>query len=106
MIILDNASSHRNEKIKNLINEDNNLLYSIPYQHFTNSIENFFSMLKSKLQKLEGSTYNELKNNIKKVLKEIPKEKYKNIIKGSYERSKKYSKKKTSNRYKKHKNYL
>ena len=31
LIILDNASSHRNEKIKKLINEDNNILYSIPY---------------------------------------------------------------------------
>ena len=41
LIILDNASSHRNEKIKKLINKKNILLYSIPYQHFTNSIEGF-----------------------------------------------------------------
>ena len=106
LIILDNASSHRNEKIKELVNEDNTLLYSIPYQHFTNSIENFFSMLKARLQKLEGSTYDELKNNIKKVLKEIPKENYKNIIIGAYERTKKYVKKQLSNRYKYPKNYL
>jgi len=45
LIILDNASSHRNAKIKELVNKHNNLLYSVPYQHFTNSIENFFSML-------------------------------------------------------------
>ena len=106
LIILDNASSHRNEKIKELVNEDNTLLYSVPYQHFTNSIENFFSMLKSKLQKLEGATYEELKSNIKKVLKEIPKENYKNIISGSYDRAKKYVKKQLSNRYKQPKNYL
>ena len=54
LIILDNASAHRNERIKALVNKHNNLVYAVPYQHFTNSIENYFSMLKSRLQKLEG----------------------------------------------------
>ena len=71
VIILDNASSHRNEIIKELVNRDNKLLYPIPYQHFTNAIEHYFSVLKSKLQKLEGLTYNELKLNIRKVIKDI-----------------------------------
>ena len=44
VIILDNASSHRNERV-------NKLIYSVPYQHYTNSIEMFFSLLKSKLQR-------------------------------------------------------
>jgi len=61
LIILDNASSHRNEKIKALVNKHNNILYAVPYQHFTNSIENYFSMLKSRLQKLEGLKYENLK---------------------------------------------
>jgi hypothetical protein len=39
LIILDNTSSHRNAKIKALVNK-HNILYSVPYQHFTNSIEN------------------------------------------------------------------
>ena len=96
LIILDNASSHRNEKIKALVNKHNNILYAVPYQHFTNSIENYFSMLKSRLQKLDGLTYDELKKNIEKVLKEIPREKYENIFKGAYERPEKYvSKNKT-----------
>ena len=90
LIILDNASSHRNEKIKALVNKHNNILYAVPYQHFTNSIENYFSMLKSRLQKLDGLTYDELKKNIEKVLKEIPREKYENIFKGAYERPEKY----------------
>lgn len=106
LIVLDNASSHRNEKIKTLVNKRNTLLYSVPYQHFTNAIENYFSMLKSRLQKLEGSTYAELKANIKKVLKEIPVEKYKNVVFGAYDRAKKYVKKKLSNRHKESKNYL
>ena len=64
LIILDNASSHRNEIIKTLVNKDNKILYSCPYQHYTNAIENYFSILKSKLRKLEGIKYGELKENI------------------------------------------
>ena len=56
-----------------MINKENYLLYAVPYQHFTNSIENYFSMLKSHLQKLDGLTHGELKNNITKTIKIIPK---------------------------------
>jgi transposase len=101
LIILDNASSHRNEKIKELVNKYNNILYAVPYQHFTNSIENYFSMLKSRLQKLDGLSYNELKNNIEKVINEIPREKYENIFKGAYERPEKYVSKNKTRRIKK-----
>ena len=103
LIILDNASSHRHEKIKELVNKNNNLLYSIPYQHYSNSIELYFSLLKSKLRKLEGLKYNELKENIKKAIKDIPKENYKNILKGAYERQDFYIKK--TSKTKKYKNY-
>ena len=57
VIILDNASSHRNIRVKELINKNNKLIYSVPYQHYTNSIELFFSFLKSKLQKKKGLYY-------------------------------------------------
>ena len=80
------------------------LLIKIYYQHFTNSIENYFSMMKSRLQKLDGLTHKELKTNIEKVIKDIPKEKYENIIKGTYNRIEKYHKK-PSNRKKTLKNY-
>ena len=104
LIILDNASSHRNERIKELVNKHNNILYAVPYQHFTNSIENYFSMLKSRLQKLDGLTHTKLKENIENVISKIPKEKYKNIFKGANERPEKYiSKNKTR---KVNKNYL
>jgi len=79
---MDNASSYRNEKVKQEVNEKNNLLYSIPYQPYTNAIENFFSVLKSKLQKMKGLKYEELKKNIEKAIKKIPSEKYKRIIEG------------------------
>jgi hypothetical protein len=62
----------------------------------TNSIENYFSMLKSRLQKLDGLTHPELKRNITETIQKIPKEKYVNIFKGAYERPEKYvSKRKT-----------
>jgi hypothetical protein len=105
LIILDNASSHRNEKIKELITKKNKLLYSIPYQHFTNCIENYFSIFKSKMRKLEGLKYTEIKDNISRVIKNIPKETFENIFKGSYNRQEIYVKKKSS-RKKIVKNYL
>jgi transposase len=101
LIILDNASAHRNERIKALVNKHNNLLYAVPYQHFTNSIENYFSMLKSRLQKLDGLKYENLKENINKVIGEIPNEKYENIFKGAYERPEKYVAKNKTRKVKK-----
>ena len=62
-------------------------------------------MMKSRLHKLNGLTYLELKENISKVIKEIAKEKYENIIKGTYKKPDIYIKK-ISNRVKELKNYL
>jgi transposase len=104
LIILDNASSHRNDKIKELVNKNNKLLYAVPYQHFTNSIENYFSMMKARLRKIEGLTHSEIKQNISNVVRNIPKEKYENIFKGAYNRNAVYVKNKT--RKNKSKNYL
>jgi hypothetical protein len=101
LIILDNASSHRNDKVKNIITKNNKLLYSVPYQHYTNAIEMFFSMLKSKLQKKSGLTYKEIDKNIKEVISTIPKSYYENILKGTYNQ-KSYIKK---NKIRKYKNY-
>ena len=52
-------------------------------------------MLKSRLQKLDGLKYENLKENIQKVIVEIPKEKYENIFKGTYNRNAVYVKNKT-----------
>ncbi len=64
------------------------MLYAVPYQHFTNSIENYFSMMKARLRKIEGLTHIEIKQN-------IPNEKYENIFKGAYNRNSVYVKNKT-----------
>ena len=90
IIILDNASAHKNDTIRDLVNKHNKLLYSVPYQHFSNAIENYFSMLKSKLQKLNGLKHENLKENIVKAIEIIPKEYYKNILEGAYNRKEKY----------------
>ena len=80
------------------------ILLKNSYQHFTNSIENYFSMLKSRLQKLDGLTHIKLKENIENVISKIPKEKYRNIFKGAYERPEKYIQKNKTRKIKK--NYL
>ena len=71
-----------------MVNKHNKILYAIPYQHFTNSIENYFSMLKSRLYKEsaegEGLTHERLMANITIVIRGIPKEKYENIFKGAH----------------------
>jgi hypothetical protein len=82
LIILDNASAHKNDTIRDLVNKHNKLLYSVPYQHF--------SMLKSKLQKFSGLKHENLKENIVKAIQLIPKEYYKNILEGAYNRKEKY----------------
>lgn len=43
----------------------------------------YFNVLKSRLQKKKGLTYDELVKNIKDVLDEIPKHILKNLIKGA-----------------------
>ena len=58
-------------------------------------------MLKSRLQKLEGLKYENLKENIQKVISEIPKEKYENIFKGPYDRPEKYVPKNKTRKVKK-----
>ena len=58
-------------------------------------------MMKSRLQKLNGLTYKNLKENINKVIGEIPKEKYENIFKGAYERPEKYVPKNKTRKVKK-----
>ena len=57
IIILDNASAHKNDTIRDLVNKHNKLLYSVPYQHFSNAIENYFSMVKTRLYKKNILSY-------------------------------------------------
>lgn len=76
LILLDNASCNRTEVIKDLIQLNNNLLYTIPYNHRTQAIKGFFNVLKSKLAKKKDFIYEELCKNIENVLKEITQKKH------------------------------
>ena len=67
---------------------NNKLLHSVVYQHYTNCIENYFSILKNYLYKKKDLGYIKLNENIKSIIKEIPLSIYENIFKGSYERTK------------------
>ena len=87
LIILDNASSHKNKQVKDFITKNNSLLYSVLYQHGTQAIEGFFNILKSRLkQKSSDLSYNNLCLNIKNVISEIPKSFYLNLLKGTYKK--------------------
>jgi hypothetical protein len=57
--------------------------------------------LKSRLQKLDGLKYENLKENIQKVISKTPKEKYENIFKGAYERPETYFPKNKTRKVKK-----
>ncbi len=91
LIIMDNASSHRNPVVKSVINKKNTLLLSVPYQHFTNAIENWFSMFKAYLRKEPTLTYEEIVASVPKALKRLKPESYKNTMRGTYERQKEYN---------------
>lgn len=86
LVILDNASSHRNEEIKKLVNQQNTLVYTVPYQHFTNAIEGYFNILKTRLQKMNGLKYEDLRNNIENAIQTIPLQSYENLLRGAYNR--------------------
>ena len=49
-------------------------------QDVYNKLEVTQPTLKSRLQKLDGLTYNKLKKNIEKVIQGIPRDKYENIF--------------------------
>ena len=104
LIIMDNAPVHKNKAVRDLINENNNLLFSVPYQHYTNAIEGYFNVLKSRLNKKDGITYDDLVKNVKSIIKDIPKQTYHKLFIGSYQRSETYkprkSRKKTLKKYK------
>jgi transposase len=84
LFILKNTKSGSYKMKIVLIQLNNNLLYTIPYNHRTQAIEGFFNVLKSKLAKKKGFTYEELCENIENVLKEIPQKTYQNLIRGCY----------------------
>ena len=106
LIILDNVSSHRNPEVKRAILENNNLLYAVPYQHFTNAIEMMFSVLKNKMSKDKSLTYEEISASVEKTLQNIPKSYFENLIRKTYFERKEIFTKRPSSRERPSKRYL
>jgi len=86
LIIMDNAVIHRSQRIKEIIiNSDNYLLYSVPYNPSTNAIEEFFSQLKHYIKKESPNTYDDIVNVIKNIIKtKINKIHLENYLKHSF----------------------
>ena len=86
LIIMDNAVIHKSKIIRETIeNSKNELLYSVPYHPETNSIEEFFTLLKHYIKKESPNTYEDIYNTIKETLeKKITREHLTNYLKHSY----------------------
>jgi transposase len=84
LILMDNASCHRNEIVKTFItNTKNDYVYIFPYNHSMNSIERYFNQLKYYMKKDEPMSYELIKTSIKNGIKKIRKESYENYFKSS-----------------------
>ena len=89
LIILDNASSHRNDSIKKFIkNSGNDYLHILPYKHFLNPIENYFNELKYYIKQKQPMNYNKIKESIEYGIKNIKKEHYENYFYNAYDKNK------------------
>ena len=90
LILMDNASCHRNQKVKNYIKEiGNDYVYVLPYHHFQNPIEKFFNQLKYYMRKDEPMSYDLIKESIKSSIKNIKVINYFNYFKSSLTKTKK-----------------
>jgi transposase-like protein/transposase len=89
LIIMDNAGAHKNDTIRNIINNSGNkILYSIPYNPRSNAIENVFSEMKHYLSTGETRNFDELEKSIENTLhKKIPPKNFKSYFKFAYDKT-------------------
>lgn len=99
LIILDNASSHRNDTIKKFIKDSgNDYLHILPYKHFLNPIENYFNELKYYIKQKQPMDYNKIKESVEYGIKNIKKEHYENYFYNAYDKKQLKIKYKNTNR--------
>lgn len=61
LVLMDNASSHRNPKVKQFITKSkNDYLHIMPYNHNLNFIKRFFNQLKHYIKKDEPISYEDV----------------------------------------------
>ena len=84
LILMDNASCHRNQLVKNyIIQSGNDYLHILPYCHYLNPIEKLFNQLKHYMKKDEPMSYNLIKVSINKSIKNIKLKTFENYFKSS-----------------------
>jgi transposase len=84
LILMDNASCHRNQLVKNyIIQSENDYLHILPYCHYLNPIEKLFNQLKHYMKKDEPMSYNLIKVSINKSIKNIKLKTFENYFKSS-----------------------
>ena len=70
LIILDNARFHKSQFVKdNIINSNNKIIYSLPYNPNLNPIENLFSQLKNHIKNVSPDNYEQLKSDLDYIIK-------------------------------------
>lgn len=106
LVIMDNASSYRNQCVKTFIKESrNDYVCVLPYHHYQNPIEKFFSQLKHYMRKDEPMNIEEIKISIKNSINKISKLNLKNYFKSSLIKTKSEIEKNKSRYHKKPKIY-
>ena len=107
LIILDNASSHRNDTIKKFIKDSgNDYLHILPYKHYQNAVEQYFNELKYYIKQKQPMNYEKIKESVEYGIKSIKKEHYENYFYNAYDKKQLKIKYKNTNRlYKKAKIY-
>jgi transposase len=99
LIILDNASAHRNDTIKKFIkNSGNDYLHILPYKHFLNPIEAYFNQLKYYIKQKQPMNYEKIKESVEYGIKNIKKKNYENYFYNAYDKKKLKTKLEKSNR--------
>jgi transposase len=84
-LFLDNATIHKNKKLKEIIKEKKlNVVYNIAYKSEFNPIEYVNNMIRNRLHNNENGTIEELHKIIKNFCKENNKEKFNNIYNYSF----------------------
>lgn len=84
LILMDNASSHRNPSVQQYIKDSNNdYIYVLPYHHYQNPIEKFFNQFKYYIKKDEPMSYDDIKTSINKAITKISKQNLLNYFKSS-----------------------
>ena len=106
LILMDNASCHRNQLVKDFITKSkNDYVHILPYNHSQNPIEAYFNQLKHYIRKEEPMSYDDIKRVITKCIDLIDKKSYINYFNASLRKTKKKNDNKKSRFHRKSKIY-